>query len=446
MVENKKDLFMNLNEKQRGNSLLRFPFVVLLAVILVVSFIGDTVFAQTPVFNTKIPTTNILKAESLNRVTINNAVMKENSEESRIETFTISIPQLGDRQRNIQVYLPPDYDASDKAYPVFYLHAGQYLFNPPPEAVGDYKVDEKLDRLFAEGLIDGVIVVGIEIDYEHDWDEDSPWVNEDMRDWVSASASDPSAGGEGFAFVDFIVNTLKPEIDSQYRTLTNRENTAIGGFCKNGLLPVVAGIKYSNVFSKVMTMSPAVWFAEGGGRWLSNNRLINYIKENPTPENVKFYVDIGTEESSGRRPSVRDQNGKRITYPQAYVEGAQALVNVLRDEGVPDSNIYFKVIEGSSGTRDERAKNLDDVFLWFFSKEHVEPQPEPADDSSAAEPPMDENNQDENEEQDKTIFLPGIQESENPEEAAGSSGKTIILISSAFLVILFALFLFLRKG
>ena len=293
-------------------------------------------------------------------------------QESRIEIFSISIPQLGGRQRNIQVYLPPDYDSSDKSYPVFYLTAGQYLFNPPLNAVGDYNVDEKLDQLFFEGSIEGVIVVGIEIDYEHDWDEDSPWVNEDMRDWVSASASDSTAGGESFAFLDFIVNSLKPEIDSRYRTLTNRENTAIGGFCKNGLLPVVAGIKYPSVFSMVMSMSPAVWFAEGGGRWLSNNRLIHYIMNNPVPENVKFYIDIGSEESSGNRPSVRDQDGKRLTYPRAYVEGAEAVVSALNEKGLPDSNIFFRIIEGSTGTRDERAENLDDVFLWFFSKESPE--------------------------------------------------------------------------
>lgn len=394
-----------INLKQKGIRMFKVPILTFLLLFLSFSPLGQTASAKAVELQPS--TESQAKLASEVNKTMSNLLARDVSQQSRIETFTITIPQLGDRLRNIQVYLPPDYDSSEKSYPVFYLHAGQYLFNPPQEANGDYNIDEKLDQLFFGGLIHGVIVVGIEIDYEHDWDEDSPWVNQDMRDWVSASASDPSAGGEGFAFLDFIVRTLKPEVDSRYRTLIDRENTAIGGFCKNGLLPVIAGIKYSNVFSKVMTMSPAVWFAEGGGRWLSNNRLINYIKENPIPENVKFYIDIGTEESSGRRPSVRNQNGKRITYPQAYVEGAKALVNVLREGGVPETNLFFKVVDGSTGTRDERAENLDNVFLWFFGEEIAEAQStpsEPTTASSTTNSPTVENDVNEDEDQDNTFF------------------------------------------
>lgn len=405
--------------------------IAILVVLLVFSFSNDVHAGRMLYFESKQGYTSL------------------SSQESRIDTFTISIPQLGDRQRNIQVYLPPDYDSSEKDYPVFYLHAGQYLFNPPPKANGDYNVDETLDQLFFEGMIDGVIVVGIEIDADYDWVEYSPWKNENMHDWVSADASDSVEGGEGFAFLDFIVDTLKPEIDSRYRTLASRENTAIGGFCKNGFLPILAGIKYSNIFSKIMTMSPAVWFAEGGGRWLSNNRLIQYIRDNPLPDDVKFYIDIGTEESSGRRPRVRDQDGKRITYPASYVEGADVLARVLQENGVPESNINFRIIEGSSGSRDDRAKNFDEVVLWFFGEENVEAQStptEPTTASSAIESPTVENDVNEDEDQDNTIFLPSIQESENPEETPGQSKKPIILISSVLLVIFFALFLFLKKG
>ncbi|MEA3326386.1 MAG: alpha/beta hydrolase-fold protein, partial [Chloroflexota bacterium] len=287
-------------------------------------------------------------------------------QESRIETFTIPMPQLGDRQKDIQVYLPPDYDSSDTAYPVFYLHNGDDLFNPRPEAVGDYKVDETLDELFFEGSLGGVIVVGIEVDRDSPWDEYMPWVNENMHDWVNTNNSDPVQGGDGFAFINFIVHTLKPEIDSRYRTLPDRENTAIGGFCRGAIFPLLAGISFPEVFSKVMSVSPAVWMAEEGGRWLSNNHLINFINSAPIPQNVTFYLEIGTEESSGRRPPIKDQDGKRITYPQAYIEGAEIIYQSLLNSGLPKSNIIFRTIEGSKGGRDEWAKRIDDIVLWFF--------------------------------------------------------------------------------
>jgi len=293
------------------------------------------------------------------------------SQESRIETFSITMPQLDDRERGIQVYLPPDYDASNKAYPVFYLHNGEDLFNPRPEAVGDYKVDETLDTLFYNGSIDGVIVVGIEVDRDSPWDVYMPWVNDNMHNWLKQNNSSPVQGGEGFEFIDFIVHTLKPEIDSRYRTLTDRENTAIGGFCRGAIFPLVAGISYSDVFSKVMSMSPAVWLAERGGHWLSDNQLINYINSVSIPKDVTFYIEIGTEESSGSRPPVKDQGGKRITYPQAYLEGAQTVYESLLTNGVPESNIEFRIIEGSKGGRDEWGTRIGEVVLWFMGEDEL---------------------------------------------------------------------------
>jgi predicted alpha/beta superfamily hydrolase len=303
--------------------------------------------------------------DSDNTTSLENDKNEDLALSSRIEKFTIEIPQLYNRNRNIEVYLPPDYDSSDKRYPVIYLFDGAYLFNPPKETGGDYQVDETLDRLFYEGIIDGMIAVGIELDNNHRWDEYSPWINENMRDWVKPANSAPIEGGEGFEFIDFIVETLKPEIDARYRTLPDKENTAIGGYCRTALIPLVAGLKFPDVFSMVMAMSPTVWLAEDGGEWLSNNQLINYINDIDVPQDVRFFIHVGTEESSGNRPPIKDQNGKRITYPQAYVEGAEILYQSLLNNGVPDSNLFFEVIEGSSGGRDAWASKFDVAIMWL---------------------------------------------------------------------------------
>jgi len=167
------------------------------------------------------------------------------------------------------------------------------------------------------------------------------------------------------------------------------------------------------------------------------------LNNSQLPENVKFYIDIGTEESSGSRPPVRDQNGDRITYPQAYIEGAQALSTALINNGVPESNVYFRIIDGVAGTRDVWAQRIDKVILWLFASETAEELLPPTE-TSITETPASA--PDIEQEQDNTIFLPGIHGSENPEETAGSSRKPIILISSVLFVVFFALFLFLRRG
>lgn len=291
----------------------------------------------------------------------------ESSLPSRIEVFSITIPQLYNRERTIQVYLPPDYDASDQRYPVIYLLDGEFLFNPPHDDQGDYAIDETLDRLFAEGIINGMIAVGIELDYQYRWDEYSPWINHNMHDWVKPANSEPIEGGEGFEFIEFIVETLKPEIDSRYRTLTDRENTAIGGYCRTAVIPVVAGLARPDVFSQVIAMSPTVWLAESGGTWLSNNQLIKYIDGISVPDNVRFFIHVGTEETSGNRPPIEDQHGKRITYPQAYVEGAEILYAALVNNGVPESNVFLEIIEGSTGKRDVWASRMDDALIWLMA-------------------------------------------------------------------------------
>jgi len=103
-----------------------------------------------------------------------------------------------------------------------------------------------------------------------------------------------------------------------------------------------------------MSVSPAVWLAEDGGTWLSNNHFINYINNAAMPRDVIFYLEIGTKESSGSRPPVKDQDGKRITYPQAYLEGAEIVYRSLINNGLPETNITYRIIEGSKGGRDEK--------------------------------------------------------------------------------------------
>ena len=288
---------------------------------------------------------------------------------SRIETFTLTMPQLGNRQRNIQVYLPPNYDSSNLSYPVLYFFDGDSLFNPPPNAVGDWLVDETLDELYDKNLTEGIIVVAIAYDPAYRWSEYMPWINPNMHDWVKTKNSNPTEGGEGTAFLNFIVDTLKPEVDSRYRTLSAADNTMIGGPCRMGLFPLYAGLNRPDVFSKIMLMSPAVWLAESGGPWLSNNQLIEFIKNSEVPADLRVYIDIGTKESSGNQPKVYDQNGKRITYHQAYVEGAERIYLTLISRGLPEENIRFEIIEGAAGTRDEWAKRFGSAFLWITEED-----------------------------------------------------------------------------
>ncbi|MDB4908438.1 MAG: hypothetical protein JWO05_3222 [Gemmatimonadetes bacterium] len=282
----------------------------------------------------------------------------------RVDTFRVTMPQFGDRARTIRVYLPPGYAHDGESYPVLYFQDAQSLFSPG--AFGDWQMDEVLDRLAARRQFAGTIVVGID-NSEHRWDEYGPWANTHMHDWVSASWSQPTQGGEAQRYLDFMVGTLKPDIDRRYRTRRDREHTAIGGSSMGGIVALYAGITRSRTFGKVLAMSPAVWFAERGGPWLSDNQLLKLVRDNRPPRDVRFYVDIGTmERSRDTEPNIVDLRGQPVSYPRAYAEGALALVQVMRESGVPQEQLRFVVDSGAVHNEAAWSKRLDGALLWLF--------------------------------------------------------------------------------
>ncbi|MBC5842381.1 alpha/beta hydrolase [Flavobacterium sp. F-380] len=162
----------------------------------------------------------------------------------QVSTFTIKAPQLN-TEKKIWLYLPESYSTSNKKYSVIYMHDAQNLFDPKTSYSGEWNVDEKLDSLQAQ-----VIVVGIEHGNDKRMDELTPFKN------------DKYGGGKANDYLDFIVNTLKPKIDSTYRTKNTAKNTLIMGSSLGGLLSFYATLKYPKVFGKAGVFSPSFWFSD----------------------------------------------------------------------------------------------------------------------------------------------------------------------------------------
>ena len=188
------------------------------------------------------------------------------------------MPQLN-RTRRIWVYLPPDYaTATSKNYPVLYMHDGQNLFNTATAAFGtEWEVDESLNALQTAGNY-GCIVVGIDNDGIHRLDEYSPWVNAQY------------GGGEGELYVQFITETLKPHIDSLYRTQEGRQGTGIMGSSMGGLISLYAFSERQDVFAKAGIFSPAFWFA--------GNQSAQHTASHPSAGPARVYFLAGGAEPS----------------------------------------------------------------------------------------------------------------------------------------------------
>ena len=188
----------------------------------------------------------------------------------QVSTFTIAVPQLHTTKK-IWLYLPKSYSTSNKKYSVIYMHDAQNLFDQKSSYAGEWNVDEKLDSLQAQ-----VIVVGIEHGNDKRMEELTPFKNEKY------------GGGKADNYIDFIVKTLKPKIDSTYRTKSDVKNTLIMGSSLGGLVSFYATLKYPKVFGKAGVFSPSFWFS---------NEIYNYT-QSQNKIRSKIYFMCGDNESA----------------------------------------------------------------------------------------------------------------------------------------------------
>ena len=194
---------------------------------------------------------------------------QQSTASKQVSSFSIEALQLKTTKK-IWLYLPKNYATSTKTFPVIYMSDAQNLFDKTTSYAGEWEVDETLDSLNAQ-----VIVVGIEHGNEKRLDELTPFKNEKY------------GGGNAENYLEFIVKTLKPHIDSTYRTKKEVKNTAIIGSSLGGLVAFYAVLKYPKVFGKAGVFSPSLWFT---------NDIYEMMEQAPKTK-AKFYFLCGDSES-----------------------------------------------------------------------------------------------------------------------------------------------------
>ena len=179
--------------------------------------------------------------------------------------------------RGIWIYEPPTYIENTLApMPVLYMHDGQNLFDPAASFSGvTWQANMAMDDGANDGSIAEAIIVGVE-NTANRIPEYTP---------VPDPTNDPP-GGDGEAYLQMLITELKPQIDSQMRTLPDRAHTFMMGSSLGGLITAYAGVTHADVFGLVGAMSPSTWWA--------NNWLIGEVANTPaSPRPIRVYVDSG---------------------------------------------------------------------------------------------------------------------------------------------------------
>ena len=233
--------------------------------------------------------------------------------------------------RDIEVYLPEAYiNEPARHFPVFYLHDGQNLFDGRTSYIPDHtwQAHTTADRLTREGLIEPVILVGIN--------------NTGLRRMAEYTPSrDPALrGGDGDLYGRLLVEDLKPCIDREFRTLPDAANTALGGSSLGGLISLYLGFTYPDVFSKLAVLSPSVWW---------NERSILRTASGHTRPHLRIWLDMGTAE------------GVR------HLRDADLLHRRLVQNGWRDGlDIDYLRVPGGQHNEDAWAARFDQVLRFLF--------------------------------------------------------------------------------
>lgn len=191
------------------------------------------------------------------------------------------MPQLN-RVRRVWIYLPSHYGLSGKHYPVLYMQDGQNVFDELTSFAGEWGVDETLDSIGNHSK--EMIVVAVDHGGSKRINEYCPY---DMEKYGK---------GEGDAYVDFLVKTLKPFIDRHYRTLKNKQHTFIAGSSMGGLISMYAVLKYPEVFGSVGVFSPAFWVGP---------KIFDDIRSKGSRVNSRIYFYCGGQESESMEPDMQ---------------------------------------------------------------------------------------------------------------------------------------------
>jgi len=217
-------------------------------------------------------------------------------------------------RRDVLVYLPPGYRRfAGRHYPVLYLHDGQNVFDAATAFGGvEWGVDETAQQLIRKKLIEPLIIVAVSNMGEDRIHEYAPTRG------VYAQTGERKKRSRGLArqYGDFLMRELKPFIDRKYRTKREAEFTGLGGSSLGGLVTLAIGLLYPEVFTRLLVMSPSIWWDD-----CSIYRLVDSIDEKPP---LKIWLDTGTHEPGWEKAAVlRDhlvEKGWRVYDDLHYLE------------------------------------------------------------------------------------------------------------------------------
>jgi predicted alpha/beta superfamily hydrolase len=164
---------------------------------------------------------------------------------------------------------------------------------------------------------------------------------------IQLSEDAPVARGVYYGW--FAAYEVKRFIDKTYRTMPERENTAIGGSSLGGLIALDTARAHNDIFGACVAMSPNFWSAEG-------ELLSEWSADHDWMSDTRFWVDMG--------------EGETEDYPAGEaVPHLQTLASTMQSAGLVKGEDYIeKVVAGEEQNEEAWSKRFGEVLTFLYGK------------------------------------------------------------------------------
>ena len=286
---------------------------------------------------------------------IDNAVLAS-GELYRIDSF----PSKNIKPRPVDIWLPENY-TSEKTYAVLYMHDGQNLFDATTTwNKQEWMIDEVASQLMNENKTRDFIVIGIhnipQIRFLDLYPEKTfNYIPDKKLDSLELAAKKNGITLKQFTgdeYLKFIVNELKPFIDTTYSVKADKENTFIAGSSMGGLMSWYAISEYPKIFGGAACLSTHwVGLTPSASNPLPD-AIFKYLKKNaPEQDTHKLYFDYGNK-----------------TLDQLYPQYASRVDTIFLEKGYTTKNFKNLFFDGTDHSEKSWQKRVHIPITFLLKK------------------------------------------------------------------------------
>lgn len=283
----------------------------------------------------------------------------------RVERLT-AFPSKHVDARNVDVWLPAGDDGRTPR-PVLYMHDGQAVFDGAMalSKIG-WRVDAAIQAVTAGRPELAPIVVAI---WNHPTERHLEYFPQPMLDRLDRAARERAgetlpltmrafAGSlvkdgrsKSEAYLRFLVEELKPAIDTRFATRTDRDGTFLMGSSMGGLITVNAALAYPQVFGAAAAMSTH-WIGLLERNDEISDAAVAWLREAlpASSDGLRLYMDRGTTEMDA-----------------AYAHAQSQVDALFRERGFAPPQVVSRVFEGAGHNEADWAKRLAEPLAFLLT-------------------------------------------------------------------------------